>query len=121
MKYLKILGTSLLYVLIITVSLTFLITIFSYFNIFSDNITKVFKLLTPIIGMFVGGILMGTKTNKKGFLEGIKLGVIVDIILVIISLITNSIKISSILFYIILIMSAIFGSMIGINKKAKTN
>lgn len=121
MTYLKNLGRSLLFVLVISIVLTFIITVFSYFNIFSDNLTKVFKLLTPIIGVFTGGIVMGRRTTKKGFIEGIKLALIIDTILIIISLITSSLKIESILFYLILAISTIFGSIIGIQKKVKSN
>lgn len=121
MTYLKKLGRALLFVLVISTLLTFIITIFSYFNIFSDNLTKVLKLMTPIIGVFTGGIVIGRRTNKKGFVEGIKLALIIDIILIIISLISGSLNVESILFYLILLISTIFGSMIGIQKKVKTN
>lgn len=121
MTYLKKLGRALLFVLVISTLLTFIITIFSYFNIFSDNLTKVLKLMTPIIGVFTGGIVIGRRSNKKGFVEGIKLALIIDIILIIISLISGSLNVESILFYLILLISTIFGSMIGIQKKVKTN
>ena len=121
MTYLKKLGRALLFVLVISTLLTFIITIFSYFNIFSDNLTKVLKLMTPIIGVFTGGIVIGRRTNKKGFVEGIKLALIIDIILIIVSLISGSLNVESILFYLILLISTIFGSMIGIQKKVKTN
>ena len=121
MKYLKILARCLIYTFLITITSTFIITIFSYFNIFSDNITKVLKLSIPIISVFIGGIIMGRNSLKKGFIEGIKLGLIICFILVITSIILKEFKISSILFYIILITSTTFGSMIGINKKSKTS
>ena len=121
MTYLKKLGRALLFVLVISTLLTFIITIFSYFNIFSDNLTKVLKLMTPIIGVFTGGIVIGRRSNKKGFVEGIKLALIIDIILIIISLISGNLNVESILFYLILLISTIFGSMIGIQKKVKTN
>lgn len=119
MKYLKNLGKSLLYTFGVMIVLTFIITIFSYFNLFSDSITKVFKLLIPIISLFVGGILVGRCANKKGYIEGIKFGIIVDLIFVIFSFFIKTLKVSSIIFYIILLISSIFGSMIGINKKKK--
>lgn len=116
MKYLKKLGKSLLYTLGITIVFTFLITIFSYFNIFSDNVVKVLKLFTPIISVFIGGFIIGKNSKRKGFLEGIKLGSIIDIFLIIISLLLKSFKQSSLLFYVILLTATIFGSMLGINK-----
>ena len=41
MRYLKNLGRVLGYISIIIIILTMLVTIFSYFNIFSDNLTKI--------------------------------------------------------------------------------
>ena len=121
MKYLKILGRCLGITFIITILSTFLITIFSYFNLFSDNIIKVLKLSIPIISTFISGIIMGRNSIKKGFIEGLKLGLIIIFILIIIGLILGEFKLSSVLFYIILIISTTFCSMLGINKKSKTN
>lgn len=117
MKYLKKLGKALLYALILSISLTFFITIFSYFNLFNDNIIKIFKFLIPIISVFISGIIMGRSITKKAFIEGLKLGIIIITILTTISLITNSLKIECILFYLIIVISTIFGSMVGILKK----
>lgn len=117
MRYLKNVIKALGYVLIITLVLTFIITIISYFNILGDGVVKTLKLFTTIISIFVGGFLMGSKANKKGFMEGFKFGIIVSVILIIISLICHNLKIESILFYTILTISSIFGSIVGIQKK----
>lgn len=119
MKYLKNLGKSLLYTFGIMIILTFFITIFSYFNLLGDSITKIFKLLIPIISLFVGGLLMGNWVNKKGYIEGLKFGIIVILVFIIFSFFIKTLKVNSIIFYIILLVSSIFGSMIGINKKKK--
>lgn len=117
MKYLKVLSRCLAYVFIITIISTFIITTFSYFNILKDNITKVLKLSIPIISVFIAGLIMGKNSSKKGFIEGIKLGLIITFILITISLLLKEFKLNSILFYAILIITTSFGSMIGINKK----
>ena len=119
MKYLKILGKSILFTFIITICLTFLITILSYFNILSDNTTKIFKLLSIISGVFVGGFIIGKNGNNKGYIEGAKLGIIIILLLALLSLILHKINITSILYYIIIVISTIFGSMIGALKKVK--
>ena len=121
MRYLKILGKSLLYMITITITLTFIITILSYFNILSDNTVKVFKLLSIIIGVFIGGFIAGKNTNNKGYIEGIKLGIIIILLLCILSLLLNCLNINSILYYTIIVISTIFGSMIGALKKVKAN
>lgn len=119
MKYLKKLGISFLYIIGSILVLTFITTLFSYFNIMSDKITSIIKIIIPIISMLIGGFYIGKKSLKKGFLEGLKLGSIFSIILIIFNYLAldNSFKFKYLLFYIILIISSILGSMIGINRK----
>ena len=119
MKYLKKLGFSFLYIIGSILVLTFIITILSYFNILNDKITSIIKIIIPIISMLIGGFYIGKKSLKKGFLEGLKLGGIFSCILIIFNYLAldNSFKLKYMLFYIILIISSILGSMIGINRK----
>ena len=119
MKYLKNLGMSFIYIISTLLILTLITTIFSYFNIFNDKVTSIIKIIIPIISMFIGGFYIGNKSNKKGFLEGLKLGLIFSLFLMIFNYLAlfNSLKLKHLLFYIILIISSIFGSMIGINRK----
>ena len=70
-----------------------------------------------IISFFISGFILGKKTINKGYLEGIKLSIITIIIMIILSIILHSFKISNILYYLITSISIIFGSMIGITKK----
>lgn len=119
MKYLKNLGISFIYIISTLLIFTLITTIFSYFNILNDKVTSIVKIIIPIISMFIGGFFIGKNSNKKGFLEGLKLGVIFSIILIIFNYLAfdYSFKIKYLLFYSILIISSIFGSMIGINRK----
>ena len=116
MKYFKKIGISFVYIILTLLILTFVTTILSYFNILSDKIVSVVKLIIPIIGLIIGGFYIGKHSNKKGFLEGIKLGVIFSLILIIFNLLilNNSFKLKYLLFYIILIISCSLGGMIGI-------
>ena len=119
MRYLKKLGFSFIYIITSILILTFISTIFSYFNIFSDKVMSIVKIIIPIIGLLIGGFYIGKRTNKKGFLEGLKLGLIFSLLLIIFNILVlnNSFKLKYLLFYLILIASSILGSMIGINKK----
>ena len=121
MNYLKVLSKSIIYIISLILIITIFVTILSYFNIFSDNIIKFFKLITPIISIFTGAFIMGKSSNKNGYLEGIKIAIIIDLIFIIFSIIFKDFKIESIIFYIILLASSILGSIIGIQKKVKTN
>ena len=119
MKYLKKLGMSFLCIIGTILVLTLITTILSYFNILNDKVTSIIKIIIPIVSMLIGGFYIGKNSLKKGFIEGIKLGTIFSCFLIIFNYLAldNSFKFKYMLFYIILIISSILGSMIGINRK----
>ena len=119
MNYLKKTGISLTYIISSILILTFVITFFNYFNIINDKIISIFKILIPIISLFIGGFISGKRSKNKGWLEGLKLGSLFSILLIIFNFLAfnNSFEIKYLLFYLIIITSSIFGSMIGINQK----
>ena len=121
MKYLKVLGISIGYILGISFVLTFLITLFSYFNILGEKATNTLLLLSTIISIIIGGIIIGKNSNKKGFIEGLKLGLIITILFLLFGYlgIKYNYKLNDIIYYLILVTSSTLGSMIGINKKKK--
>jgi len=114
-SYLKNLGISLLIFFIGS----FLITLLSYFNLLNNTLINIFNIVIPVISLFVGGILTGRISKSKGYLEGIKFGGILIIILILFNILglNNGINIKLILLCIILLLSSMIGSMIGINKK----
>lgn len=118
MNYIKNIGMSFIWILSILIGLSIILTLISYFNIIGSKTTTVFKIIIPIISLFIGGIKIGKRSNKKGWLEGLKLSILFIILLLIVSLLifNNKFEAKNILFYIILIISTMFGSMIGINK-----
>ena len=122
MKYLKKLGFSFLYIIGTILISTFIITLLNYFNIISDKVISIFKILIPVISLFIGGFYIGKRSNNKGYLEGLKLGLIFSIFLLIFNFLafSNSFKLKYLLFYLIIIISSILGSMIGINKRKRT-
>lgn len=117
MKYLKNLIMCLGSVIAIILVFGFIMTIMSFFNIINDSVTNVFKILIPIISILTGGIIMGKNSSKKGWLEGLKLGLMVCLLLFLFNILglQNSIKLSTFLFYSILTITSIVGSMIGIS------
>ena len=112
-NYISTLGIMLLIMIISTLVLTF----FNYFDIFSKETVSVLKMSLIFITLFIGGIIIGKKSSKKGWLEGLKLGLIFCIILFIINLFLGSFSFKTLFYFFILIVSSIFGSMIGIQKK----
>jgi len=85
----------------------------------SDKTFNILKIITTLISFIIGGIYIGNKSNKKGYLEGLKIGLIVIIIFFIISYLAfdKGITIKSSIYYLVILATSIIGSMIGINKK----
>ena len=68
--------------------------------------------------MIISGFFLGKKSNKNGYLKGIIFGLITILLFFIISLIfKNEYKISTIIYYTILVVSSTVGSMFGIQNK----
>lgn len=116
MKYLKKLSLNILYTIIFFITLTLLLTTFNYFNIINYQTLAICKIIIPILSMFFGGLLMGKKASKNGWLEGLKISLIIIAILTIFTLIIGKFTPKILTFFLILILSGIFGSIIGINK-----
>lgn len=108
---------SILYFVSIVILGTLFITLFHYFSIFSIGTIGVMKMILSIIAVIVGSFLLGRKCSKKGYLEGLKFGGIIVLILLIINFIFNSLSYKSIIFFIIILASSMLGSMIGIQNK----
>lgn len=115
-KYLKSFGLILFSIFLFSI----LIATLNYFNILGSKSIEIFKIISIIISMLIGSIYLGKNSNQKGFLEGIKMGIIMIIFLFIFNFLAfdQSFDISNIFFYIIILMSSILGSILGINKKS---
>lgn len=115
-KYLKSFGLILLSILFLSI----LIGTLSYFNIVGTKSIKIFEIIATIISVLIGSIYLGKNSNQKGFLEGIKIGLFMIVFLFIFNFLAfdQGFNISNFFFYIIILMSAILGSILGINKKS---
>lgn len=112
-KYLK----SIIIMIVALIVLNLITSIIVYFNIIK-NINYI-KLLIVFISITVSSIYLGYKSNEKGWLEGLKFGILTIIILLVSSLIftKSSLSIKSIIYYLIILIISALGSMIGISKK----
>ena len=112
-NYLKSIAITLIIILIGSI----IITTLNYFNILNGITHKIIMLLTPIISVAIGSFNIGKRSSQKGYIEGIKYGFIWIFILLIINLIAKNFTITSIIYYIILLLAAILTSVLGINTK----
>ena len=114
-NYFKSLAISMLGIITIPI----LLTIFNMFKLYTN---KIIIIIVGSILMFISGLILGKKVEKNGYLNGILLSVITILFLLIISIIFRfKLNISTLIYYVILIISTVLGSVLGINKKAKSN
>ena len=98
---------------------TIIITILNYFNILNGTLLKTINLIIPLIAVLVGSYRLGKTSNNKGYIEGLKYGILWIIILIISNLITKSLTWITSIYMIILLLVSIFSSILGINRKKK--
>ena len=116
MNYLKLLLKNTSICIGILFILNLFITLFSYFNIISN--TSIIKIITLFISLLIGGYLTGINSKEKGWLEGLKFSLIIILIFLVINLLfIKSFNFSNFIYYIIIMISSILGSMIGISKR----
>lgn len=97
---------------------TLIISLINYFTKINMNLIKI---IIPIISLLLSSIILGKNSNNKAYLEGIKFSIIYIIFIIIFSYLIIKIpfKIKKLLFYSILILTSMLGSMFGINLKNK--
>ena len=115
-KYLKYFKAIILTFIIILL-LNIILSLLNYYSSINIDILKYIRIIIFPIAIFFGGFYLGTKINKKGYIEGLKLGLLFFIIFFIINILLKNITIKNIIYYFSIIISSICGSMIGINKR----
>ncbi len=119
MKYIKILN-KVLYILIPILVTMFILTILNYFNIINYNTLNILKYITIIISIFISSYKLATTSKNKGYITGIKLGLIIIIIILLINFfIFKEFSIKTLIYYSIILTTSIVGSIIGKNRVAK--
>ena len=118
-KYLISLGL----ILACFIILSFILTLLNYFDVLSGTILKVFKIIIPFISMFTGSFYLGKNSIKKGYMEGLKIGFLFVFLIFIFSFLglDKSIDFSRAIYYVIIIITSMLGSMMGITKSTLTN
>ena len=116
MKYLK---TIVLFFSALII-LNLISTILYYFNITSTSFNNILKVIIFIITFLLSGIYIGRNSNKKGWLEGLKIsGILIVLFLLTSLLVKYDFNFKQVIYYIISSITIVFGSMIGINFKKR--
>lgn len=96
------------------------ITCLYYFDLINDVVFSFLKLFIIIVSVFINCFLIGRKAEKKGYLEGSKFGGIIILLMFLPTIISGNFKLKILLYYVIIMITAILGSMIGISRKKST-
>ena len=112
-NYLK----GLLWTFVLMLLFSLWIALFYYYHILDNSILKYLYLFIPILTLFIGGFVVGRNSREKGFLEGLKLGLIYLVMVTLISFLIfhASFQGKMILYDVILLLTSMLGSMMGIN------
>ncbi len=119
-KYLLYYGKTIIYFIIIQIFVAFILSFFELFGM-DSGLLHLISLLSNILIYSIIGYKYGKKANRKAWIEGIILGSILNSILLIINIMFfRSLSVLSIIYYMILYIFIIIGTIIGKNNKKES-
>lgn len=96
--------------------------LFNYFEIINFKVMSVISFVFMILLFMFMGFYIASKSNKKGYINGLIVGGFNIVLFLFIALIIGeNPKLSIGLYYLILLLSSTIGGMFGINYKNKIN
>ena len=113
-NYLKYIGMFIIFIVVIALA-TSLINLTGI----NSNITNKVSVILTALSFFIVSALASKSSNEKGYILGIKLGLIFVILMTLVNLLffKSSFNIDRIIYYSILIISSILGGSFGKNLK----
>lgn len=118
MKYLTTFGKNLGIMFICLLIGNFILTLLNYFELITGGIFSIFQIILIVLITIIGGFLIGKESKQKGWLEGLKIGLIFILIMTIINLLfIKSFSFKIILYDFILLICSMVGGILGISKK----
>lgn len=114
-KYSKTIGIFFLCILV----LSFLVSLFNIANILYTKGSDIMIMIGMVLIFGFIGLQFGRVATEKGYLEGLKIGGSLILVLIVINLLfyRTGFSLERFIYYVVLILSSTLGSMIGINKK----
>ena len=122
MNYLKKIGKFILITFVSIIILGLILNTLYYFDVISNNIYNIIKMVIVLGVLFINALFLGKSSNKYGIVEGLKLGTIFLLVMIILKLITSSsFDIRTFIYSFIILLTTSVGAVIGINKKDSAN
>ena len=109
-NYLKIFGYyfSILFIYLLIVSL------FNYFELFNYKVLNIVSYIFILLLHAFLGIKVSRYERKKGYLNGFIIGLILVILFSIITIIISKFSLSTLIYYITLVLASMIGGIIGV-------
>ena len=106
--------------LIVELLLTFLTSLLNLLGL-NSGITTIILFITNIIIFFILSFANAHKWQKKGLIEGLIISLIFLALMFLIKIILFNGKfyISTLIYYLILLFTGIFGGLVGVNKRSE--
>lgn len=117
LQYLKNLSKGLLTTITVFIMLSLILTLLNYFNLLNHTVLTICKMIISLLSIGIGGFISGKKMVKNGWISGLINGLIITLFIFILSLIIKDFEFKNLIFFIIIIITSTFGSMLGINAK----
>ena len=116
MKYLK----TIVFEFIILISFMIITTTLYYFNITNNKINNLLNIFVFIIIFILSGIYIGKRSNKKFYLEGLKISGINILLFIIFTMIFKlGFGFKNIIYYLLITLLTVSGSILGSLLKRK--
>ena len=105
-------------VLITVLVLTIFLTLANYFNLLGSVALNILKILIPLISLLYGSYHIGKRSKERGWLEGLKIGSGISVIVVLFNMLglDRGFGLKLVIFVGIIILISVLGSMLGITK-----
>ena len=99
----------------------FIISLLYYYSLLDSNAYSFFSFITILLLFLINSFLLGKKVKTKRPFIGLKYGIIIDIIIIILTLILKRMEISNIIYYLIILFTTTLGGIFGSIKRKTTD
>ena len=94
-----------------------LISLISYFELLNYKVVGIINYVVIILLFFILGLKAANLEGRKGYLKGFLVSLILVLFFMLITLITDKIDFSKLIYFLTLIASSVTGGIIGVGNK----
>ena len=103
--------------LIIFIIYLLLISLISYYEILNPKTISIINYIVILFIFFILGFKASNLEGRKGYLNGFLVSLVLITLFILITLITDKIDFSKLVYYLTLIASSVTGGIVGVGKK----